>query len=151
MKYAIIVLLTGVLFAADTQPAKPRVFINDSTSWQMVGRAGGARPQTAEIYKTFGASCPDVVVTNVQDRAEYVARFDHEDGKGWARKDTKVAVFNKEGDIRSLLSGAAQRANSDLLRDVGYRVRLMGRAPRLQKNCFASCGSSREKMILEDK
>jgi hypothetical protein len=28
-----------------------------------------------------------------------VVRFDHEDGKGWARKDNKVAVFNEEGDM----------------------------------------------------
>jgi hypothetical protein len=99
MKYLIIVLLVASAFAADPQPAKPRVFITDSNSWQMVGRHGGARPQTAEIYKTFGASCPDVVVTDIQDRANYVVRLDHEGGKGWARKDNKVAVFNKEGDM----------------------------------------------------
>ena len=57
------------------------------------------RPQTAEILKTFGESCQKVIVTNVRDRADYVVTLDHEGGKGWARKDNKFAVFNKEGDM----------------------------------------------------
>ena len=44
-------------------------------------------------------SCNTTIVTNVRDRADYVVTLDHEGGKGWARKDNKFAVFNKEGDM----------------------------------------------------
>jgi len=89
---------------------KPRVFISDSQSWQVSGSgggsssgfgghtSGGARPQTAEIVKTFGERCPEVTVNNKQDRADYVVLLDHEGGKGLALKDNKVAVFNSDGD-----------------------------------------------------
>src|SRR5690242_9236762 len=84
------------------QNQKPRVFITDSTSWEMRGAAfgtmngayqgnsghvdgtyassmaGGARPQTAEIIKTFGERCPEVVVNNKQEKADYVVVLDHE-------------------------------------------------------------------------
>ena len=76
---------------SDTQ--KARVFITDSQSWQMTGNSGGtngtfaghssggARPQTAEIIKTFGDRCPEVVVNNKQDKADYVVVLEHEGGK----------------------------------------------------------------------
>ena len=90
--------------------AKPRVFISDSESWEMSGNAGGAngtfaahsaggaRPQTAEIIKTFGERCPDVIVNNKPDKADYVVLLDHEGGKGLVKRDNKMAVFNKDGD-----------------------------------------------------
>lgn len=65
----------------------------------MAGRNGGARPQTAETLKTFGERCPGVIMTNNKDRADYLVTLDHEGGKGYARKDTKIAVFNKDGDM----------------------------------------------------
>jgi hypothetical protein len=86
------------------------VFITDSESWEIVGSAagsggtsaghtqGGARPQTAEIIKTFGERCQQVVVNNKQEKADYVVVLDHEGGKGYLRKRNKIAVFNKEGD-----------------------------------------------------
>ena len=89
---------------------KARVFISDSQSWEMSGNAGGAngtfaahsaggaRPQTAEIVKTFGERCPDVIVNNKSDKADYVVLLDHEGGKGLAKRDNKMAVFNKDGD-----------------------------------------------------
>jgi hypothetical protein len=89
---------------------RPRVFITDSESWEMVGSAagsggtfasnmhGGARPQTAEISKTFGERCGQVVVNNRQEKADYVVVLDHEGGKGYLRRRNKVAVFNKDGD-----------------------------------------------------
>ncbi|HKV44602.1 MAG TPA: hypothetical protein VJT32_08015 [bacterium] len=97
MKLIAIVLFASIAFCA--QPDRPRIFVGQSDSWQMVGRAGGARPQTAEILKTFGERCPGVTVTNNKDRADYLVTLDHEGGKGWARIDTKVAVFNKDGDM----------------------------------------------------
>jgi len=90
---------------------KPRVYVTDSDSWQMEGSAGGAngafaahtsggaRPQTAEIIKTFGERCPSVIVNSRLDASDYVVRLDHEGGKGLLRKDNKVAVFaKKSGD-----------------------------------------------------
>ena len=60
--------------------------------------SGGARPQTAEIVKTFGERCPDVIVNNKPDKADYVVLLDHEGGKGLIKRDNKMAVFNKDGD-----------------------------------------------------
>jgi len=101
----------GGAFAGPRVPDdKPRVFITDSKSWSVSGgfggssagfagaTAGGARPQTVEIIKTFGQKCPGVIVTMKQERAAFVVLLDHEGGKGWLRKDNKVAVFNSEGD-----------------------------------------------------
>ncbi len=88
----------------------PRVFITDSESWEISGGGGGssagfggatrggARPQTAEIIKTFGERCPNVTINNRQEKADYVVVLDHEGGKGVLRRDNKVAVFNSDGD-----------------------------------------------------
>src|SRR5258708_6006912 len=59
---------------------------------------GGARPQTAEIIKTFNERCPEVIVTMNKERADFIVLLDHEGGKGYALKDNKVALFNKDGD-----------------------------------------------------
>jgi hypothetical protein len=100
-----------------------RVFITDSQSWESHSASwfhgsgsaqngngsftqnggshssGGARPQTAEIIKTFTERCPDVLVTNQLESANYAVTLDHEGGKGLARRDNKVAVFKKSGDL----------------------------------------------------
>jgi PEGA domain len=55
--------------------------------------AGGARPQTAEIIKTFGERCPHVIVNNIQAKTDYIVLLDHEGGKGALRHKNKVAVF----------------------------------------------------------
>lgn len=61
---------------------------------------GGARPQTAEIIKTFGQRCPQVIVNNKQEIADYVVVLDHEGGKGYLRHRNKVAVFEHlSGDV----------------------------------------------------
>ncbi|HKV60562.1 MAG TPA: PEGA domain-containing protein [Candidatus Acidoferrum sp.] len=105
-------LFISIAIAQDNQkpPAtqdKARVFITDSQSWEMSGHSGGssagfggevhggARPQTAEIIKTFGERCPQVVTNNIQANADYVAVLDHEGGKGVLRHRNKVAVFNR--------------------------------------------------------
>src|SRR5215469_4604879 len=92
--------------ATDTAD-KARVFITDSQSWEYVSNAGGgngafaahgaggARPQTAEIVKTFGERCPQVVTNNKIERSDYVVVLDHEGGKGVLRHRNKVAVFNR--------------------------------------------------------
>lgn len=92
------------------QAEKARAFITDSKSWEIAGGGGGsgagfgaatrggARPQTAEIVKTFGERCPGVIVNNKQEKADYVVLLDHEGGKGLILHDNKVVVFNKDGD-----------------------------------------------------
>src|SRR6202051_4243788 len=114
---------------------KARVFITDSQSWSIAGAsggaggayggsmAGGARPQTAEIIKTFGERCPQVKVNNKQERADYIVVLDHEGGKGLLRHKNKVAVFNRvSGDSivsKSTLSlgGSVQEACEAITRD----------------------------------
>ena len=86
---------------------KVRVFIADSDSWAIGGAfggkgggaKGGARPQTVEIMKTFRDNCPIAIVTIREDRADFLVFLEHEGGKSFARKDNKVAVFNKDGDM----------------------------------------------------
>jgi hypothetical protein len=82
-----------------------RVFITDSQSWEVASGSGGtggtfggaahggARPQTAEIIKTFGERCPDVVANNIQSKADYIVLLDHEGGKSILSHKNKVAVF----------------------------------------------------------
>jgi hypothetical protein len=89
---------------------KIRIYVTDSQSWEVTGgwgasngsgggaTAGGARPQTAEIIKTFNQRCPEYTVTNNKDRANYTVILDHEGGKGALRHRNKIAVFNRDGD-----------------------------------------------------
>ena len=114
---------------------KPRVFITDSQSWEYVTNSGGgggafashgsggARPQTAEIVKTFGERCPQVITNNKMEKSDYVVVLDHEGGKGVLRHRNKVAVFNRaSGDSvvsKSTLSlgGSVQDACEALTKD----------------------------------
>jgi hypothetical protein len=105
---AVCTLLAATLSSAAAE--KPRVFITDSKSWEVSGGVGGtqdafggatkggARPQTAEIIKTFNQRCPNVIVNNKQEKADYVVLLDHEGGKDAVSRDNKVVVFNKDGD-----------------------------------------------------
>lgn len=113
---------------AYADPNAARVFITDSQSWEIVGRSagvggafgssvgGGARPQTAEIIKTFHERCPNVAINNIQNKADYIVLLDHEGGKGMLRHKNKVAVFvRSSGDSivsKSTLSvgGSVQEA-----------------------------------------
>jgi hypothetical protein len=100
-------------------PDKPRVYVTDNQSWEMRGRwatgghqnadgsgsfggggstSGGARPQTAEIIKTFNQRCPQVIVTSNPDKAQFAVTLDHEGGKGYLRHRNKIVVFNRDGD-----------------------------------------------------
>jgi hypothetical protein len=105
--------MCGVLASAQT-----RVYISDSESWEVSGGfaannrnasgafAGGSRPQTVELIKTFGERCPAVTVSMDREKADYVVLFDREGGKGVARKHDKIAVFKKDGDV--LYSGSTR-------------------------------------------
>jgi hypothetical protein len=134
------VLLPVATLASDKPPLPPdaekaRVFITDSQSWSIAGAgggsggaygsamAGGARPQTAEIIKTFGERCPQVTVNNIQSKTDYIVLLDHEGGKGALRHKNKVAVFARvSGDSivsKSTLSlgGSVQDACEAILKD----------------------------------
>lgn len=90
---------------------KVRVYIADSESWQSSGgwgaskgsgggaASGGARPQTAEIIKTFNERCPELTVTSMKEKANYAVILDHEGGKGALQHRNKIAVFNRDGDV----------------------------------------------------
>lgn len=100
----LLLVLTSCLGLASAQD-KPRVFITDSNSWEMRSAAGGssdafaahssggARPQTAEIIKTFGQRCSEVIVNNRPNASDYVVELDHEGGKGLLQHRNKIAVF----------------------------------------------------------
>jgi hypothetical protein len=101
-------LWAAPLFAQEK--GKPRVFVTESQSWQMSGGfggsqdgaggavSGGARPQTAEIIKTFGDRCKEATVTIKKEKADYIVILEHEGGKSFIRKDNKFAIFNGDGD-----------------------------------------------------
>jgi PEGA domain len=102
-------VVAGPVVLADAD--KPRIYVTESDSWQVHGSgggggggfggfsSGGASPQTAEIVKTFGQRCPNVVVNNRLEMTDYVVTLQHEGGKGLLRKKDKVAVFvRKTGD-----------------------------------------------------
>jgi ABC-type uncharacterized transport system substrate-binding protein len=120
----LMLLMSSVAMAQGSK--KPRLFVTDSASWETAGgfaasknnasgfSRGGARPQTAEIIKTFSDECPEVTVTMNKDNADYVVLLDHEGGKGPARKDNKFALFNKDGD--SVASGST-RALGNAVKD----------------------------------
>jgi hypothetical protein len=103
----------------DKTPQKIYVYVTDSQSWEMRGgwgvsgnqnangsgsiagggyEAGGARPQTAEIIKTFNQRCPEVTVTNNVQKADFAVTLDHEGGKGYLRHRNKLVAFNRDGD-----------------------------------------------------
>jgi hypothetical protein len=98
-----------LLMAAD----KPRVFITESTATQVTGDAsagdvkgslafnGGTSPQSVEVMKEFSRRCPNVVVTNSRDKADYLVRLDHEaiNPTTLFVHGNKVAVFNKKEDL----------------------------------------------------
>lgn len=119
----ICLLVIFMLVCAQAQePKKTRVYVIDSTSWSMSGASGagttngsfggggslsgGARPQTAEIIKTFNDNCPQVTITSKKENADFLIHLDHEGGKWIALRDNKVVVFNRDGD--AIYSGSTR-------------------------------------------
>ena len=104
-------LTTLPVIAKAQDASQVRLFVTDSQSWETTGgfagnqngfagvTKGGARPQTAEIMKTFKERCPELTVTIDRSKADYVVLLDHEGGKALARKDNKIAVFDRGGDL----------------------------------------------------
>lgn len=115
--------MTGAVLMADSPgDSKARLYVSDSESWQVSGGfavhngdgggrfAGGSRPQTVEIIKTFTERCQAVVVTMDRAKADYIVLLDREGGKGYLRKRDKIAVFRKDGDL--LYSGSTRSVGS---------------------------------------
>jgi hypothetical protein len=138
---------------------KPRVFITDSKSWEISGGVGGtsdgfggeskggARPQTAEIIKTFGERCPTVIVNNKQEKADYVVLLDHEGGKELISRDNKVVVFNKDGDSivsRStrILGNAVKDACAAIAEDWPKQLIKASNAPRQSETASPAVAKS---------
>lgn len=132
-------LVVSVPVWSKGKKAKPRVYISESQSWEVKGGVGGAsvgkgiggfggkfgggaRPQTAEIIKTFHKKCGNCIVTMKEERADYVVILEHEGGKDLLRKDNKFVVFRGDGDaIKSgstrSLGNAVKKACSALMGD----------------------------------
>ena len=112
------------------------IYVSDSDSWSMSGgfagggsstvgavagvTSGGARPQTAEIIKTFRERCPDLEATMEKEKADYFVILDHEGGKGWIRNDNKVVVFDSAGI--SVYSGST-RSLGNAVKDACNEIR----------------------------
>ena len=105
-----LILLLCLFSIAALAAENPRVYIEDSQSWEVKGgvggsedgfgggTSGGARPQTAEIIKTFNEKCGNVTINNRKEKADYQILLHHEGGKDLVRRDNKVVVFNRDGD-----------------------------------------------------
>jgi hypothetical protein len=135
MKLISAVLLLSLLSGMAYAQGKTRIYINDSQSWEVSGRiggsseifggktSGGARPQTAEIIKTFNERCPAFTVTNKEENADYTVALQHEGGKKAIRRDNKFVIYNKNGDaiasgstrtLGNAVKDACQAINKDL-------------------------------------
>lgn len=122
--HRLLLVFASLGLSATASDKSVRVFITDSESWTIAGGVGvldgsgggavrgGARPQTVEVMKTFAEhkDCGGITVTIDRERADFVVLFDHEGGKGAARKDNKIAVFNSNGDM--LHSGSTRLLGS---------------------------------------
>ena len=132
---------------------RTRVFVTDSQSWEIRGgwsaagnnrswggsgyQAGGARPQTAEIIKTFNQRCPEITITNNVQRADFAVTLDHEGGKGYARRHNKIVVFNREGDA---IFSDSTRALGNSVKDACEAI--LGSTPPQRPTTTVSNGSA---------
>lgn len=110
LKPVCLTLLITLSTAAQEEKARPRVFVTDSQSWELSGGfaatkdaaagriSGGAKPQTAEVIKTFNEKCPNVIVTANAEKADYVILLERDAKDSPLLKDNKFALFNKDGD-----------------------------------------------------
>ena len=106
----LLVMTAALILVSVAAAENPRVYVEESQSWEMKGAvggtedgfggasSGGARPQTAEIIKTFNERCGNVVINNKKEKADYIVLLHHEGGKDLVRRDNKVVVFNRDGD-----------------------------------------------------
>ncbi|MFH1407102.1 MAG: hypothetical protein ABIH01_03760 [Candidatus Omnitrophota bacterium] len=136
----IAMMCVNFVYAEGTKE-KVRIYIKASESWETKGSSygsskglfgssksfgsfsGGARPQQAELIKTFQEKGKgNIIITTKEDKADYVVIFDHEGGKGIIMKDNKIVLIDNEtGDVllsksTITLGGAVE----EVLRYLGY-------------------------------
>jgi len=107
MRFRILLTVFSFFALSFAYADNPRIFITDSHSWELSAGAGsvngtlgasgsgGARGQTAELVKTFNQRCPNAIVNDRRDRADYIVLFDHEGGKSAINRDNKIVIFNQ--------------------------------------------------------
>ncbi|MGH9817115.1 MAG: hypothetical protein ACRD6I_13655 [Candidatus Acidiferrales bacterium] len=112
-------ILAFALTAVAMGQGKVRVYVTDSKSWEVKGGVGvadgsgggsvggGARPQTAEIIKTFNERCPEVIVTMNREKADFVVLLEHEGGKTSSAATTKWWSSTKRATCSSPTPRAA--------------------------------------------
>jgi hypothetical protein len=160
---AVLAVATAAAFG---QQGNPRVYISDSSSWEVGGGAagvngvgagtggGGARPQTAEVIKTFNQRCSNLIMTNRKEKADYVVVLDHEGGKSEINRDNKIIVFsNASGDAifsRSTrsLGNAVKDACPVIYRDYSRRAAVMD--SNKQVDASVQQASPSQTMIADD-
>ncbi len=152
----LLLVFSTAAFAGDT----PHVLVTDSQSWEMGGgsagvdgtfggaASGGARPQTAEIIKTFAQRCPNTIITNRRDKADYVVELDHEGGKSSIARDNKIVVFNVasgdliySGSTRSL-GNAVKDACPKIFHDFANRQRAKDSNQQIDASVTPAASSS---------
>ncbi len=106
--FAAILLATQIVSAQQTEKEKTRVYVADSRSWQVSGASGTPEapgssvviehsgPQAAEIIKTLGEQCPDLIVTSQRDKSDFVLLV--EGKQSFLHRINEVVVFNHTGD-----------------------------------------------------
>jgi hypothetical protein len=135
------------------------VYVSDSQSWEIRGgwsaggnnrswggsgyQAGGARPQTAEIIKTFNQRCPEVTMTNNVEKADFAVLLDHEGGKGYALRHNKIVIFNRAGDAifsdsTRALGNSVKDACQAILGSAAYHTAEASNADTPRVGTFAS-------------
>lgn len=111
MRTRLLLFFAAAIAVLAQSAGRPRVFLEESNSWEMAGGAGavngtgggaiagGARPQTVELMKTFRERCPAAIITMDKSKADYIVMFDREGGKDLVRRDNKIAIFQNGGDL----------------------------------------------------
>jgi len=118
---AAVVLVSQVSMAQQPEKEKTRVYVADSRTWQVTTTSGTpeapsssvvvehAGPQTAEIIRTLGEQCPNLIVTSQRDKSDFVLLV--EGKSAFLHRVNEVVVFNRSGDA-IYSHAAASLANS---------------------------------------
>lgn len=99
---------TGPAATTAGQEKPIRVFVQEGA-----GSPSMSYPQTAEIVKTFGQKCPNVVVTSRREAATFTVVLENRAAKLLRKGDSKMVVFDRAGDM---VYGASERALGKALR-----------------------------------
>lgn len=107
-RWAILLLLTSAMMAADTKTV--RAYIGTHDSWidasSVVGTATSGATR-AEQIKTFAKECRDVTITDDRSRADFFVAWDSKTWQqtSWVGHENEFTVYNAAKDMVG--SGAA--------------------------------------------